>query len=155
MNANIGTFQRGFVKIPSKNEFFKKFDNPEDAQMHWERIHRSEFWQSEFYDVYIDKKADHRLEGAVIWCLSISTRNQEAVHDWRDLQAIKNVLIGKDFEAIELYPSENRLVDTANQYHLYVFMEFNNQVKPLIPIGWINKSVSNKAVFGKQREIEN
>ena len=37
----------------------------------------------------------------------------------RDLQRIKNPLRGPDCEAVELYPAEERLVDTANQYHLW------------------------------------
>jgi hypothetical protein len=37
------------------------------------------------------------------------------VHDWRDLQRIKNQLVGPECEAVELYPAESRKVDTANQ----------------------------------------
>lgn len=29
-------------------------------------------------------------------------------HDWRRLQAIKNTLLGRECEAVELYPSRNR-----------------------------------------------
>jgi len=39
---------------------------------------------------------------------------------WRDLQQIKNELVGPEHEAVELFPAESRLVDTANQYHLWV-----------------------------------
>lgn len=52
--------------------------------------------------------------------LSIKRRDRAPIHDWRDLQAIKNMIVGPEFEAIELYPAESRLVDTANQYHLWV-----------------------------------
>lgn len=155
MNGNIGIFQRGFLNIPIKEEFFAKIQNEQLAQEHWDRLHRSEFWQSEYYDVYIDKQTPHNFVGANIWCLSISTKNVDAVHDWRDLQAIKNVLIGKDYEAVELYPSENRLVDTTNQYHLFVFMEIEKMVKPVLPFGWMNRSVESFAIFGKQRELTN
>lgn len=51
--------------------------------------------------------------------LSIKRIDQEPVHDWRDLQRIKNELIGPECEAVELYPAEERRVDTANQYHLW------------------------------------
>ena len=54
--------------------------------------------------------------------LSIKDHDRTARHDWRDLQRIKNELVGPEYEAIEIYPAESRLVDTANQYHLYVFM---------------------------------
>jgi hypothetical protein len=39
---------------------------------------------------------------------------------WRDLQRIKNDLVGPECEAVQLFPAESRLVDTSNQYHLYV-----------------------------------
>lgn len=53
--------------------------------------------------------------------LSIKDHDRSTRHDWRDFQRIKNELVGPEFEAIEIYPAESRLVDTANQYHLYVF----------------------------------
>lgn len=57
-------------------------------------------------------------EGDLIW-LSIKRLDKQPIHDWRDLQRIKNELVGPECEAVELYPAESRLVDTANQYHLY------------------------------------
>ena len=51
--------------------------------------------------------------------LSIKRLDREPIHDWRDLQEIKNMLVGMENEAIELYPAESRRVDTANQYHLF------------------------------------
>jgi len=52
--------------------------------------------------------------------LSIRRQDRDPIRDWRDMQRIKNELCGTTTEAIELYPSEKRLVDAANQYHLYV-----------------------------------
>jgi hypothetical protein len=51
--------------------------------------------------------------------LSIKRNDREPIHDWRVLQEIKNELVGAEAEAVELYPAESRLVDTANQYHLW------------------------------------
>ena len=51
--------------------------------------------------------------------LSIKRRDQEPFHDWRAMQSIKNAICGPEWEAIEIYPAESRLVDTANQYHLF------------------------------------
>lgn len=51
--------------------------------------------------------------------LSIKRNDKEPVHDWRDLQAIKTQLLGPEAEAVELYPAESRVVDLANQYHLW------------------------------------
>lgn len=54
----------------------------------------------------------------MIW-LSIKRRDKEPIHDWRELQEIKNQLVGPECEAVELYPAEKRVIDTANQYHLW------------------------------------
>lgn len=48
-------------------------------------------------------------------------------HDWRDFQHIKNDLVGTDWEAVELYPDEQRLLDPSNYYMLWC--------APRIPIG--------------------
>jgi|TARA_R100001163_G_scaffold52078_1_gene39455 hypothetical protein len=53
--------------------------------------------------------------------LSVKTHDKEPIRDWRDMQRIKNELVGEEHEAVELYPAESRLVDTANQYHMWVF----------------------------------
>ena len=55
--------------------------------------------------------------------LSIRHLDRRALHDWRDLQRIKNELVHPQSEGLELYPAENRLVDTSNQYHLWVFAD--------------------------------
>jgi hypothetical protein len=52
--------------------------------------------------------------------LSIKRIDRQPIHDWRELQAIKNELVGPEAEAVELYPAQSRAVDTANQYHLWV-----------------------------------
>jgi hypothetical protein len=54
----------------------------------------------------------------MVW-LSIKRRDRKAIRDGRDFQRIKNELLGTICEGVELYPMENRYVDTANQYHLF------------------------------------
>lgn len=51
--------------------------------------------------------------------LSIKRLDKQPIHDWRDLQRIKNEIVGPDHEAVELYPHEERLIDTSNQFHLW------------------------------------
>ena len=51
--------------------------------------------------------------------LSIKRRDRDPVRRWRDLQRIKNEIVGIDVEACEIFPTESRLVDTSNQYHLW------------------------------------
>lgn len=52
--------------------------------------------------------------------LSIHDHSRGTRHDWRDFQRIKNELVGPECEGVELFPAESRLVDTANQYHIWV-----------------------------------
>jgi hypothetical protein len=56
----------------------------------------------------------------LVW-LSLHTHDREPLQDWRELQAIKNQLMGPEVEAVQLYPAESRLVDTANEIHLWGF----------------------------------
>ena len=68
--------------------------------------------------------------------IAIQRRDGAAVQDWRDLQAIKNELFGAGHEAIELYPAESRVVDTQNQFHLWVLLTYEGRPRPRFPVGW-------------------
>ena len=69
--------------------------------------------------------------------ISIRRQDRAAIHDWRDLQRIKNELLGPEAEAIELYPAESRLTDSANQYHLWGFRTWK------VPIGYQERLVGD------------
>lgn len=88
--------------------------------------------------------------GAMTW-LSIVNVDRSARHDWRDFQRIKNELLGPEREAFEVYPAESRLVDTNNQYHLFVLGE--GQV---FPVGYSERAVSTDVAGSahKQRAFE-
>lgn len=55
--------------------------------------------------------------------LDISRHDGQPCKSWKELQQIKNELVGPECEAVELFPAESRLVDTANQYHLWVYAD--------------------------------
>jgi hypothetical protein len=74
----------------------------------------AEVWLNDRYVVVV-----HRSHAGRVEVLSVRRADRSAVHDWRDLQLIKNQLAGPHTEAFELYPDEDRLVDTANQYWLW------------------------------------
>lgn len=44
-----------------------------------------------------------------------------SVFDWRDLQQIKNKVCGDAWEAVELFPAEQRLKDPSNARYLWAF----------------------------------
>ena len=52
--------------------------------------------------------------------LSIKRHDQAAIRAWRDLQRIKNELVGPECEGMEIFPAESRKLDGANQFHLWV-----------------------------------
>jgi len=77
--------------------------------------------------------------------LTIRAVDGSARHDWRDFQRIKNELVGEEAEGVELYPSESRVVDTANHYHLWVFREHR------FPFGMEARELSDGADGVSQR----
>lgn len=78
------------------------------------------YWQNRFYTV-VKKRLQETEEGALH--LSIRHNQRKAIRDWRHFQRIKNELAGPEREAIEIFPPESNLIDTANQYHLFVYPE--------------------------------
>lgn len=56
-------------------------------------------------------------------CASISYhwRDRAPIRDWRIGQRVKNEVAGPEWEAVELYPAESRLMDEANEYWLWAF----------------------------------
>jgi hypothetical protein len=85
--------------------------------------------------------------GIVYW-LSIVRRDRSAIHDWRDLQRIKNELVGPDHEGMEIYPAEDRLVDTNNQYHLFVLPNPGDR----IPVGYAQRDVGDRTEGTKHKQ---
>jgi hypothetical protein len=82
-----------------------------------------EHWYSSQYQVVKRKYSFDPVFGSrsgMIY-LGISNYDQTARHDWRHFQEIKNQLAGPDWEAIEVYPAEDRLVDPSNEFLLWCF----------------------------------
>jgi len=52
--------------------------------------------------------------------LAIRRIDGEPCKEWSHFQQIKNEIIGPEHEAMELFPAESRLVDSAEEYHLWV-----------------------------------
>lgn len=64
--------------------------------------------------------------------LCITRHDGQACKEWRHLQQIKNEIAGAEYEAMEIFPAESRLVDTGNQYHLWVHRDPSFR----FPVGW-------------------
>lgn len=95
--------------------------------------------KNDTYQVNVRKVSDGCLH------LSIKRCDRQPIHDWRDLQDIKNQIVGEECEAIELYPAESRRVDTANQFHLWA----STDDKFRFPIGWHGQRLVTDHSIGK------
>jgi hypothetical protein len=110
------------------------------APEYWDEAHTRKLLESELalpvfknldYQVAVrktptDMPREDGQEGFVnLVHLSIKRLDRKPARDWRDLQRIKNQLLGEDCEAMELFPAESRLVDTANQTHLWGYDDFH------------------------------
>jgi len=106
-----------------------------------------EVWLNDKYVVIVRRYPD----GAVMH-LSVRRADRKAARDWRDLQRIKNDIAGRDVEAVELFPAEDRLVDMANQYHLWCMPPGVR-----LPLGFTQRSVMDAAdlpdIGARQREL--
>lgn len=59
-------------------------------------------------------------EGTTLIHLSLKRYDRQAITNWRHMQQMKNEVCGEEAEGLQLFPAESRLVDNANQYHLWV-----------------------------------
>ena len=51
--------------------------------------------------------------------LEVNRLDKRPTRLWADLQRIKNLFLGPECEAVELFPAESRLTDVSNHYHLW------------------------------------
>ena len=112
--------------------FEKITPSPEVGQFeHWSTT-PIRGWSNSRYQVvmYLMPPAPHRGD---LPCaqLSIKRHDREQVTDWRDLQRIKDEILGTEVEAVQMFPAQSRMLDTANQYHLWAL-----PAKHLFPVGY-------------------
>lgn len=74
--------------------------------------------------------------------LTIKRIDAAACRDWRDFQRIKNELVGKEYDAVEIYPCDAKLVDAANQFHVWAFIDGK------LPFGFQERLVSESLSSG-------
>ena len=80
--------------------------------------------------------------------LSWKNLDRSARHDWREIQRMKNEIFGEDYEAFEIYPAEERLHDSCNQFHVWVL-----EKGVRIPMGFTERMVGDSPMgeVGSQR----
>jgi hypothetical protein len=74
-------------------------------------------WLNSRFQVHITPRRSQEL--GPHWHVSWKNVDRTARHDWREVQRMKTELLGHDCEAVEVYPAEDRLHDTCNQFHLW------------------------------------
>ena len=102
-------------------------ENKDQLYKTWESIGKRKMFANDTYTVVLDDQPENApdifiadtLKGNVIY-LSIKRNDKEPIHDWRDMQEIKNQLVGPEHWGYEIFPPEEFLMDTANQYHMWV-----------------------------------
>lgn len=107
-------------------------ENPEQAKamaaVGIEGYKDDEVWINDRYQVRV-RYGDSKDESVVptgptgLLHLSINAHDRGPMRNWRHLQAIKNEIAGDDRWAVEVFPAEDDLVDTSNQFHLWVMPE--------------------------------
>jgi hypothetical protein len=60
---------------------------------------------------------------------------------------MKNQLVGEENEGFEIYPAESKLVDTANQFHIWVF----DDVTVRFPLGFQERCVTEQQGLGEHQ----
>ena len=63
--------------------------------------------------------------------------------NWKDFQTIKNEVVGPEYEAVELFPADSRLVDMDNEYHLWV----NTEPGFRFPLGYQTRLVLDEPLI--------
>jgi len=83
-----------------------------------------ELWENKTHSVLVYPHCEPGVAGVGVmdgWVtLSIKRKDRQAECDWRIFMRIKNELVGEEREAFQLFPSMSRVMDTANQYFLFV-----------------------------------
>jgi hypothetical protein len=158
-NGNIGKLQRAAYQQLTLKQVHADFDGKlplSECMKLLEQMNREEIWLCADYQVAVDKSPQHGFKGVTLWHVSIKRRDKEPIHDWRDLQEIKNQICGPEVEAMELYPAESRKVDSANQFHLFAFIKDSKRKRaPRLPVGWTTRYVTDDTLItGKQRTTE-
>jgi hypothetical protein len=120
-----------FKKILKENGHTVKKLTLAGMRRQMELANKEEVYVNDLYQVHVDYEND-------IPHLSIKNNQKTTDISWQHKQWIKNDILGEEFEACELFPAESRLVNTANQYHLWGFP------KGTMNFGWNARLVTNE-----------
>ena len=152
--VNKHPLERNYVKKMYKNSKksyleagLKEYPSMNQIKRMLQCVNEDEIWRNTLYEAHV-RCMD--IEGGFY---HISLKNNERTTDisWQHKQWIKNDILGNEYEGVELFPAESRMVNTANQYHLWC------APKGIFGMGWHGKrlvSSNNPIENGKQTLIK-
>ena len=129
--ASVKKSYKQFKKILKENGHSTKKLTLSGMKKQMLLANMEEVYVNDLYEVNVDYDMD-------IPHLSIKNKDKSTFVSWQHKQSIKNDILGEEFEAVEIFPAESRLLNTANQYHLWGFP------KGVMQFGWNKRLVSNK-----------
>jgi hypothetical protein len=104
-------------------------------------MNRGLVFKNDLYQVLV-RRVDYYI------VLSIKRLDRQPIMDWRHIQEIKNMLVGPEHEAVQLFPAESRLVDSANQYWLFCLPNKGERW----PFGFDQRLVDDTISVGKSKQ---
>jgi hypothetical protein len=113
------------------------------------------------YDVIVDKKCDSKqlrsatFLGHPLWYLRIYSYSRLPIHDWTVIQEIKNEIIGTEYEGIELYPAQSRIMNKENCFHLWILAPNQHDLHPpqfRLGFNMASKLAMRKSDFEREKQ---
>jgi hypothetical protein len=154
VQRNVATcMEHRLALMQQSSEFFRRFfggripSEPEKALWIEQAVQRMTSIQIYENDTYIVEVRYH----PPFVQLDVRRRDHGDCKNWRELQQIKNEIVGPEHEAVELFPAESRLVDTANQYHLWVHVSPDYR----FPFGFVERCVLSRPVVYERYVMAN
>jgi len=147
MNEPMGRFQVQHIALMEKEEHvawgLAQGATEEEAAAHWEELKGCVRFVNSKYVVLVRKcPVDMNPVGVegLVW-ISIRRVDRRPVRNWLHIQTIKNVVLGEEGEAVELFPAQSRVVGDnveVNQYHLFgtAMVEGKPGVRYPLGFGW-------------------
>lgn len=135
--SSVSPFEKAELNLQPWKEFlahWKKHITPFNSAVKkqlfefYQEHKKANVFKNDLYTVIVDHEPEKRNEDfkrplhGVFSHLSIKRNDKGVITDWESLNSIKEALLGQR-NAVELFPLDNRLVDMANQYHLWAIKD--------------------------------
>ncbi len=87
----------------------------DDAKSRVKWLKSQKVWANNLYQINVVYHPGNRAH------IMIRRLDRQPIHNWGHFQEIKNQILGRECEAVEVYPKESGLIDAKNHYHLWGF----------------------------------